>query len=73
MFPRHQDSALAFGFKICPVDQLEMILGLQPNFAFFKEVLSKGMGFHLNQELSEDQCQAELDKMVIRGKHKSSQ
>jgi hypothetical protein len=55
------------------VDQLKMILGSQPNFAFFKEVLSKGTSFHFNQELSEDQRQAELDKMVIRGDHKYAQ
>jgi hypothetical protein len=73
LLAKHENSTLAFGSKFRPLEQLQTILGGHLNFAFVKDILTRGMAFHFSRELSEDQSLAELDKMVKRGNHKSAQ
>jgi hypothetical protein len=48
---------------------MEKVLGQHPNFGFFSDVLANGMSHHFKDELSEEQRQAKLAAMMIRGNH----
>jgi hypothetical protein len=50
---------------------MEQILGRHPNFRFFSDFLVNGMNYHFKDELSEDQRQAKLTVMILRGNHQS--
>jgi hypothetical protein len=73
LLSQHQDTTLGFGTEFCPLDQLEAILGENPNFGFFAKVLASGMNYRFTQELSDNKRRAKVSTMLEQGNHKSVQ
>lgn len=67
-----QDTTLGYGSEFRPLDQLESILGDHPDFPFLADILTNGMDYRFEWELSEEQRKEELTATIERGNHKSA-
>jgi hypothetical protein len=65
-------STLDFGSEFRPLDQLIQVLGTHPNFPELSEIVTTGMPYRYEVELSEEERVTELTAMLERGNHKSA-
>ena len=66
-------STLGFGSEFRRVEELEPLLGKHPHFAQLAKVLSEGMHYVFDRELSPTERTNEVSAMLARGNHKSAQ
>ncbi|KAI2497797.1 hypothetical protein MHU86_16683 [Fragilaria crotonensis] len=66
-------STLGFGSEFRRVEELEPLLGKHPHFAQLAKVLTEGMQYVFDRELSPNERKNEVSAMIARGNHKSAQ
>jgi hypothetical protein len=66
-------STLGFGSEFRRVEELEPLLGKHPHFAQLAKVLTEGVHYVFDRELSPTERTNEVSAMIARGNHKSSQ
>ncbi|KAI2502043.1 hypothetical protein MHU86_12446 [Fragilaria crotonensis] len=69
----HTTSTLGFGSEFRRVSELRPLLGRHPHFPNLEQILSEGMHYVFNRELSQSEREKEVAAMMIRGNHKSAQ
>jgi hypothetical protein len=70
---QNQQTTLHFGSEFRPIEQLEDILGGHPLFGQLRTILTKGMDYWFNTDLSESDRLLKLTQMLKHGNHKSSE
>lgn len=69
----HESSTLGFGSEFRQVGELRPLLGRHPHFPQLEQLLSEGMSYVFDRELSPMEREKEVSAMLIRGNHKSAQ
>jgi hypothetical protein len=67
LISRNDETALAYGSEIRPINQLQSILDRHPHFQQLLTILQEGMAFRFSQNLTEAGRTTELDQIVARG------
>jgi hypothetical protein len=68
-----QETTLGYGSEFRPVEQLKKVLGGHPQYEALAELITKGMDYRFNRELTEEERRKELQGMLQRGNHKSTE
>ncbi|OEU12035.1 hypothetical protein FRACYDRAFT_245162 [Fragilariopsis cylindrus CCMP1102] len=68
----NQHTTVAYGSEFWELSDLEAVFGRHPNFDFFSEILTNGMDYHFDFDLTEDERMAELEANLERGNHNSA-
>jgi hypothetical protein len=68
-----QDTTLGYGSEFRPIDQLEQVLGGHPEFEALRRFLKDGMDYRFKEEITEGERQCEVEGMLERGNHKSTE
>ena len=69
----NNSSTLGFGSEFRGVNELEPLLGKHPHFSRLTELLTEGMPYVFNRELTSAERRKEVLAMLARGNHKSAQ
>jgi hypothetical protein len=69
----NSSSTLGFGSEFRGVGELEPLLGKHPHFSRLVKLLTEGMPYVFNRELSSTERRKEVAAMLARGNHKSAQ
>ena len=67
----NQHTTLFYGSDFCSIEDLESIYGKHELFEFFMEIHQEGMGYHFDQDLTENERVEELQANLARGNHNS--
>jgi hypothetical protein len=73
LFADFQDTTLGYGSEFRPLDQLEKVLGGHPEFEALAGLVRNGMDYRFKTEISESERLRELQGMLERGNHKSTE
>ena len=68
-----QDITFGYGSDFCPLNQLEKLLGGQPEFAVLEGLVKNGMEYCFKNEINETERLKELRGMIARGNHESAE
>ena len=68
----NQHTTVAYGSEFRELSDLKAVFGRHPNFDFFSEILTNGMDYHFDFDLTEDERMAELEANLERGNHNSA-
>jgi hypothetical protein len=68
-----QETTLGYGSEFRPVEQLKKVLGGHPQYETLAQLITKGMNYRFNRELTEEERKKELQGMLQRGNHKSTE
>jgi hypothetical protein len=69
----HGSSTLGFGSEFRKVAELRPLIGRHPHFARLEKLLTEGMQYVFERELSPEERVDEVAAMLSRGNHKSAQ
>ena len=69
----HGSPTLGFGSEFRKVDELRPLIGRHPHFSRLEAILTEGMQYVFDRELSPDERRDEVTAMLARGNHKSAQ
>jgi hypothetical protein len=69
----NSSSTLGFGSEFRKVDELRPLLGRHPHFDRLAKLLTEGMHYVFERELTPDERSGEVEAMIARGNHKSAQ
>jgi hypothetical protein len=67
------DMTIGYKSEFRPIGQIRHLLRDHRSFPLFEEMADNGMDYKFASELTEDQRQAEVARMLERGNHKSAQ
>jgi hypothetical protein len=73
LISRNYKTALVYGSKFRPVQQLKSIIGDHPHFQQLQTILKEEMDFWFSWILTELERATELNQMIARGNHKSAE
>jgi hypothetical protein len=68
----HGSSTLGFGSEFRKVSELRPLIGRHPHFPRLEKLLTEGMQYVFDRELSEGERDDEVTAMLARGNHKSA-
>lgn len=69
----HGSSTLGFGSEFRKLSELRPLIGRHPHFPRLESLLTEGMHYVFDRELSHDERMVEMIAMLARGNHKSAQ
>jgi hypothetical protein len=69
----HSSSTLGFGSEFRKVTELRPLIGRHPHFTRLEKLLTEGMPYVFDRELSPEERSDEVTAMLARGNHKSAQ